>query len=298
MKTNCRLPIVGCRLSESKDIESSRHIRAFTLLELLTVISILGIIAALVVPALKNFGKADASLTAAQQLLRDVGRARQLAIADRTTIYMVFVPMSFWTNSNWAPWFSKLSAADQGEVTNLCVSQLSGYNFVADGALGDQPGNHQWHYLSSWQSLPAGNFISPWKFAYPTQPFYFTDPANVQDTFSINPFSYTNGIPFPSEAAATNTAQPWPSLPYIAFNYLGQLVLPPNPDQDYSGSGIDIPLDKGSVLAAADPATKAPQFNDGQIIETPAGNSTNIQYNVVHIDPLTGRATLLFHPVQ
>ena len=68
----------------------------FTLTELLVVIAILGILAGLAVPALKNLGKSEANVSAARQLLDDVGRARQLALSQRTTVYMVFVPMNFW----------------------------------------------------------------------------------------------------------------------------------------------------------------------------------------------------------
>ena len=53
-------------------------------------------LAALAVPALKNFGRADAMTAATQQMLNDVARARQLAISQRTTVYMVFVPTNFW----------------------------------------------------------------------------------------------------------------------------------------------------------------------------------------------------------
>jgi prepilin-type N-terminal cleavage/methylation domain-containing protein len=273
---------------------------AFTLLELLAVISILGILAALSLPALRNFGKSDATISAGQQLLRDIGRARQLAISDHTTVYMVFVPTNFWGN---AAWFSHLSPADRMVMTDLCDYQLTGYNFVADGALGDQPGNHQWHYLASWQNLPQGTFIPTWKFAQSnTTPFVFSDPATPADYFKIYPFypafSATNTIPFPSETATNDLTQPWPWLPYIAFNYLGQLIMPQYPDQDYTGVGVDIPLAKGSVMAAANPATKALQLAPAQTIETPPGNDTNITYDVIHIDPLTGRATLLYHVMQ
>jgi prepilin-type N-terminal cleavage/methylation domain-containing protein len=72
---------------------------AFTLIELLVVIAILGIMAGLTVPVLKNFAKSDATLGASRQLLDGVARARQLAISQRTTVYMVFVPQNFWT-----PW--------------------------------------------------------------------------------------------------------------------------------------------------------------------------------------------------
>ena len=134
--------------------------RAFTLIELLVVISILGILAALTVPALKNFGKSDVNISASRQLLDGVARARQLAISQRTTVYMVFVPTNFWDipgtiNLNTA-WFNALTPAQRAAATNLCSEQMSGYNFVAYGAMGDQPGQHAWHYLAN-RRCPACN---------------------------------------------------------------------------------------------------------------------------------------------
>ena len=66
---------------------------------MLVVISILGIIAALTIPAIKNFGKSDINISASRQMLDGVARARQLAISQRTTVYMVFVPTNFWVIS-------------------------------------------------------------------------------------------------------------------------------------------------------------------------------------------------------
>jgi hypothetical protein len=254
------------------------------------------------VPALKNLGKSNIQLSASRQLLDDVGRARQLAISHHTTVYMVFVPTNFWGNMN----FSQLTAAQQTIVTNLVEKQLTGYAFVSYGEVGDQPGRHQWHYLSDWQALPDNNFIASWKFANPKQPFNPLNPGSTTpftvgaNTFSIQQFDYRNDIPFPTADPNTiniaGTAHsPW--LPYIAFNYLGQLVSSAN-DLDPDGNGADIPLAQGVVNYGYSGNTKTPQLaavKPADIVENPPGNSTSISYNIVHIDPLTGRATLEFY---
>ncbi len=54
---------------------------------------------------------------------------------------------------------------------------------------------------------------------------------------------------------------------------------------------------RGSVSPAMD-INKVLQFGPVSVLESPAGNSTNSAYNLVDIDPLTGRATLRFQKVQ
>jgi hypothetical protein len=107
-------------------------------------------------------------------------------------------------------------------------------------------------------------------------------------------FNYTNTIPFPTETntAAVTPAPGLPWLPYIAFNYLGQLVSGSDPNGEF------IPLAKGSISLARDPATRALQFDAPDVLEIPPGNSANSSYNIIHVDPLTGRAVLEFQKVK
>jgi prepilin-type N-terminal cleavage/methylation domain-containing protein len=280
-------------------VKAARRPSAFTLIELLVVIAILGILAGLAVPALKNLGKANVQTSASRQLLDDIGRARQLAISDHTTVFMVFVSTNFWAPAANINWTNTLNNTQLTVVSNLLSMQMSGYTFIAYGALGDQPGQHQWHYLEPWQSLPQNFIIAPWKFTYygaaPPQYFSFNDSIN-NNPFRIYPFDFTNNIPFPTETNANTTV----SLPYIEFNYLGQLVSSAN-DQDVAGTGADIPLAQGSVAYPLNASTKMPALTSvgpNAVAESPPGNSTNITYNIVHIDALTGRATLEYHQVQ
>ena len=143
-------------------------------------------------------------------------------------------------------WLNSLTPAQQAAVTNLCGNQLSGYNFVAYGAMGDQPGQHAWHYLAPWQTLPDGSFIALQKFIEsPVQYYTITDPVDRQQVLQHLWF-HQHAVPFPTESVSN-----YLYLPFIAFNYLGQLV---------TGRDEYIPLAHGSVLPAIDPNTKALQL--------------------------------------
>ncbi len=269
--------------------QPSRHPSAFTLIELLVVIAILGLLAGLTVPVLKNFAKSDATLGASRQLLDGVARARQLAISQHTTVYMVFVPTNFWVVGGASipnSWWSALTLAQQTAATNLCDKQLTGFTFIAHGAMGDQPGQHPWHYLDPWQTLPDNTFIA-------FQKFYTTNTIVDQVSlvsYPIATFNYTNSIPFP-----TGTSTNGPSLPYIAFNYMGQLTFD---EQNIAPRDEYIPIAKGSVIYASYPGTKLYQFNPADVAENPPGNSINSSYNIVHIERLTGRAVLEYQKLQ
>jgi hypothetical protein len=118
--------------------------------------------------------------------------------------------------------------------------------------------------------------------------YTISDPISGK-TFPISQFNYSNRFPFPTETNSVGM-----DLPFIAFNYLGQLT---TNDVDAAASHEYIPLARGSVAPAIDPATKAYQLNSPIITESPPGNSVNT-YNIIDIDPLTGRATLQQPPVR
>jgi hypothetical protein len=207
-------------------------------------------------------------------------------MSRHTTVYMIFVPTNFWGNLG----TNQYSVA----TTNLLDKQLTGYTFASYGQVGDQPGRHAWYYLAPWQSLPDGVFIAAQKFLPPTSPPLPINIPQWQSDYNRQPISaFTNlSVPFPTETA------PLIPMPCIAFDYMGRLVS----EIDAYGNFHDayIPLARGSVSYAIDPATRTPQLTvvtANAITEIPPGNSTNISYNVVHVDALTGRAVLEFYKI-
>jgi len=311
----CGAPRVSRRhqCAEARDGHPSfviRHLReGFTLIELLTVIAIIVILAALLAPVIKNFSKPDANVAATRQLLDDCARARALAMSERSTVFMFFVPTNFWSDpfkidavgqSGWAsvqvaptPFITASMTA-----TQLYGAQWNGYKIVSLRDVGDQPGRGYPKDLTGVKTLPAGSFIAPFKFTAPLSgavPY----PTNRPD-LPIYGFPMTNTIPFPSSDIMTNVNfvnrlnNPalhvhFVTLPYIAFNYLGQLTVGDGSVLDHDEN---IPLDYGSIAFALNPTNKLPAQASPNVIEDPPGNSTNISYNVIHIDRLTGRARL------
>lgn len=276
---------------------------AFTLIELLTVIAIIGLLAAITAPTIQHFRKGDATLSATRQMLDEVARARQLAISQHTTVYMVFVPTNFWAtsafNNGTAP---QLTANDLRAATNLLDRQLSGYTFVTLRSLGDQPGKGHPHYLTSWKSLPDNSFIAEHKFQISPNKFYQIT-TNVPPAGPLNVvvfgFDTTTNVPFPLPETKPFVGGPaYPQLPYIAFNYLGQLTTVDTTPAPALRDAF-IPLAHGSVVPAINGQIgNHPRiFGSPDVQESPPGNSTNA-FNLIHIDALTGRARLEHREIQ
>jgi prepilin-type N-terminal cleavage/methylation domain-containing protein len=272
--------------------------RAFTLLEMLTVIAIIGILAAIIGPSLGNF-KPNVTAAATQQLLTDIGRARQLAVSQHTTVYMVFLPPGFMQDPAYPRNAMVRGTNYWAKGLALLDKQMTGYNFVSLRNVGDQPGQRTFRYWSLWKSLPDGAFIPSQKFAAPNQTFnVYTNTSGAVGKVglyaTVSAFNTTTNLPFPTEQTpplGAGTAQRWTTLPYVAFNYLGQLVQLVNGSESLRPFNEIIPLAKGSVLYPHDPATKT---NNPALLpsarEVPSGNSTTNSFNLICIDRLTGRA--------
>jgi len=266
--------------------ESRLTAQAFSLIELLVVIAIMGLLAALAMPAFNKL-KPNVMAAATQKLLADVGRARQLAISQHTTVYMVFVPSGFWTDPSYNPPTWTPANLNQGQ--KLADKQFVGYNFVSLRSIGDQPGRNTVRYLDSWRTLPEGTFIAPQKFSNTV--FTVTETLSSSTVnLVITNFDFTYSIPFPSETAPPAANGHWVTMPYIAFNYLGQLV---DANGLSKGQNALIPLSQGSVNIARDntktPTLLGPAVPAATAVETPPGNTTNA-FNIINIDWLTGRA--------
>jgi prepilin-type N-terminal cleavage/methylation domain-containing protein len=271
----------------------------FTLIELLTVIAIIGILVALVAPLLKNFSKPDVTVSATRQMLDDVARARQIAISQRTTIYMMFVPTNFWKDPQWN--IVPTDIQSSMTVTQLYGAQWNGYMMCSLRSVGDQPGRVFPKDISKVKTLPAGSFFAPFKFTAPRygSPARAPYPTNRQD-LPIYGFLLSSNLPFPTADALTNAAfadkinnSPdtfrYVTMPYIAFNYLGQLS---SADGTLLPYDENIPLAYGSIAEPVDKSSKLPTQGLPNVIESPLGSSTNTTYNVIHIDRTTGRARL------
>lgn len=261
--------------------------RAFTLLELMVVLAIIGFIAAVALPHVSGFNKANTVTAATRQLLDDVARARSRALVNRSTVYMVFLP---------AYWSSVAGLENQvleenlpvtPQFTNLLMHQYAGYALYSSRTVGDQPGQHFPHYLTEWQTLPSGIYIWPAQFnSTPNLPpvtIYTTNTfANSRTTNVVYPFATNFSFYFPSISSGVQT-----NLPYIGFTPQGTLLTPTNQYIVLARGSIMYPQSTNGVPVDAPP----------DVEEAPPGNETNNPC-MIQIDWLTARATIVQNQFQ
>lgn len=231
-----------------------------TLTELLVVLAIIGLLAALSLPAMKGMTQANILSSATRQLLDDFSLARQLAIKDRTSVFVVFVP----TNIFALP--MPTDARQYAVASNLTDAAFTTYAIFTDRSPGDQPGRPNFRYMRLWRSLPDGTMITPGS---------FSGDGTVLPGLPSAPF------PYPTSGVNSN------ALPYIGFDQNGSLI-----GLDNLGN-LQRPWPE-QVLAVARGSIFAVRDNGGNVIdldlqERPPGSGL---LNLIRINGLTGRGRL------
>jgi prepilin-type N-terminal cleavage/methylation domain-containing protein len=284
--------------------------RAFTLLELLIVIGLIGLLTFVAVPAFKGFGQANTLAAAQRQIQDDLALARQLAIKNRVPVYMVFFspdadsPDQLGVNSP-----GKLSdihnallglTASEFKVrslrvfTNVFAGQHVSYAFYTESKVGDQPvvlpqdGSSDLsrsRYLtlggSIWRTLPDGIVFAP-GLRFRLKEYFAVSLTNKPVPFPL--------APSPGDLTLSQAQTLQLHLPAIAYDALGRSMRM-DKDGRITAQLQDqfVSLGIGSVFIPHDPIeTNHFDFSKlADVVETPRENYTN---SIYRINGLTGRA--------
>lgn len=258
-----------------------RVVAAFTLLEMLVVVAIIGMLAAVSVPAIRALTQTNTVAAGHRQLLDDLAYARQLAVSGRRVVYLVLVPPTMRGHAD------TIRSADPNlypprvkdralrQLTNLVDGQYTAYALFTRRTVGDQPGRDHPTYLTDWRRLPDG-------IVFDTN--VFVDLGNLWLTVANRtnaahrPLPYA-WFPFPTEDS------PELRLPYVAFNPQGRMYYEGGVEPVLAGESI--PLLRGSVFYPRDNLDRYDLRSPPDLALSQRGDTNRME---VRVDWLTGRA--------
>jgi len=281
-----------------------RRAAAFTLLELLVVVAVIGLLAGITAPAIRGMVQGKTLASGHRQLTDDLNRARQEALRLRTTVYVVFAPTNVWQSR--LPLDTQIDSMIAGQLapqrfreqalrsfTNIALGVFHSYALLVEREIGAQPGRNHTRYLGpGWQTLPDGVILSPRLFLpapmaatdrrdlviheLPQRPFRFPLAEFPGDTLPAIPMRFVAFGP-DGRMAVDEMNQYW------TLNGRPELRLPPM-------SELTLAVGQGSVFISRDAAGRIDPTVVPDAIETPRDNATN---NRVIVSSLTGRSRIL-----
>ena len=289
--------------------------RAFTLVELLVVMSLIGLITFMAIPAFRGFGQENVIGAAQRQVQDDLSYTRLQAIRNRAPAYMVFFQPAFEGDEDFS---KKLNQSHQTLLTlpqvtdedrkfrdsalrvftNTFPQQYAAYAIYTEAAVGEQPGVRRRRYLTEWRSLPEGSI-------FPTNALQLRLPPFV--TGIQNQILFTNlnalEVPFPigPDRAGDSLKLGTVLLPAIGFDSQGRLFNF-GKDGKPKGNGTTladrfVAVGIGSAVlprkSALGQTNQFDFFGIADVVETPRQNYTN---HILRISALTGRVKYLKPP--